>query len=141
MSTFRLWWCHLSYPAEMCDFRHEISLLRQMERLESIQYSAGLIISGAWKGTSRDKIYEELGWESLNGRRWSRCLVLFFKFINKLAPEYPRHPIPHIRRSNYALRKQAVIEQISIRTERFKSSFYPNCLLCITFNLSIINVL
>ena len=31
-----------------------------MERIESVQYSAGLAI-GAWKGTSRNKIYEELG--------------------------------------------------------------------------------
>ena len=99
-----------------------------MERLESVQYSAGLAITGVWKGTSRDKIYEELGWESLNDRRWIRRLVLFFKFINELASEYTRHPIPKIRWSNFALRNQAVVGRINARTERFESSFYPNCL-------------
>ena len=75
---------HLDYgdviyhiPQKVCDFSHEVTLHRLMERLESVQYSAGLAITGAWKGTPRDKIYEELGWESLNDRRWSRRLVLF----------------------------------------------------------------
>ena len=70
----------------------------------------------------------ELDWESLNNRRWNRCLVLFFKFINNLAPEYTRHPIPQIHRSKYALRKQAVTGQLNARTERFALSFYPSCL-------------
>ena len=58
---------HLDYgdviyyiPQKIYDFRHEITLHRQMERLESVHYSAGLGITGAWKGTSRDKIYKEL---------------------------------------------------------------------------------
>ena len=92
-----------------CDYSHYLTLHRPMERLESVQYSAGLAISGAWKCSSRDKIYEELGWESLNDRRWNRRFVLFFKFINELAPEYTRHPIPRLRWSNYALRSQAVV--------------------------------
>ena len=33
--------------------------------LESVQYSAALAVTGAWRGTNTDKIYEELGWESL----------------------------------------------------------------------------
>ena len=34
-----------------------------------VQYNAALIITGAFKGTSRDKIYQELGFESLADRR------------------------------------------------------------------------
>ena len=33
------------------------------KRLERIQYSAALAVSGAWRGTNIDKLYEELGWE------------------------------------------------------------------------------
>ena len=33
-----------------------------MKSLESIQYQAGLIATGCWKNTSRDKLYNELGW-------------------------------------------------------------------------------
>ena len=39
------------------------------EKLESIQYKAALAITGAIQRTSRDKIYEELGLESLKARR------------------------------------------------------------------------
>ena len=35
---------------------------------ESTQYTAALAVSGAWNGTNRTKLYDELGWESLNDR-------------------------------------------------------------------------
>ena len=37
------------------------------EKIESIQYKAALAITGAIQGTSREKIYQELGLESLKG--------------------------------------------------------------------------
>ena len=40
-----------------------------MEKLESVQYSAALSVSGTWRGTSREKLYNELGWEPLSVRR------------------------------------------------------------------------
>ena len=45
------------------------------EKLESIQYNASLAITGAIRGTSRDKLYQELGFESLKNRRWYRKLI------------------------------------------------------------------
>ena len=51
------------------------------EKLESIQYKAALAITGAIQGTSRDKIYLELGLESLRSRRWYKCLSLIFKVM------------------------------------------------------------
>ena len=98
-----------------------------MEKLESVKYSAALAVTGAWKGTSREKLYNEHGWESLNLRRWSRSLVMFYKIVNYITPEYKRHPIPQLQQSTYSLRGQHVIGQIRARTERFKNSFYPNC--------------
>ena len=92
------------------------------------QYSAALAVTGAWKGTSREKLYAELGWESLNLRRWSRRLVLFYKIVNDMTPEYMRYPIPQLQESTYNLRRPVTIGQICARTESFKSSFYPNCL-------------
>ena len=114
---------------------HTVKILKspklnhQMEKLKSVQYSAALAVTGAWKGTSRDKLYEELGWESLNLRRWSRRLVLFFKFVHNLAPENTREPTPPLPQSNYSLRRPAIIGQIRARTKSFGLSLYPNCLL------------
>ena len=101
----------------------------QMEKLESVQYSAALAVSGTWRGTSKERLYEELGWESLSARRWYRRLVLLYKFTNNLTPEYTRAPIPALHVSNYSLRAQPVMGQIRTRTEKFRSSFYPNSLL------------
>ena len=39
------------------------------KKQESVQYKAALAIIGAIQGTSRNKIYEELGIESLKARR------------------------------------------------------------------------
>ena len=36
-----------------------------MEKLESVQYAAALAVTGAFRGTSREKLYNELGCESL----------------------------------------------------------------------------
>ena len=99
-----------------------------MEKLESVQYSAALAVTGTWRGSSQEKLYAELGWESLNLRRWSRRLILFYKTINHLTPEYTRDPIPPLHQSQYCFRNQDVIGRIRARTEIFESSFYPNCL-------------
>ena len=34
-----------------------------MKLIEQVQYKAALIVSGCWQGTSRQKLYQELGWE------------------------------------------------------------------------------
>ena len=76
-----------------------------MEKIESVQYSAALAVTGAWKGTSRDRLYEELCWESLDSRRWTRRLTLFYKIVNKLNPAYMLHPIPPLQQAQYSLRR------------------------------------
>ena len=40
------------------------------EKLKSLQYKAALAMTGVMQGTSRDKIYQELGLETLKSRRW-----------------------------------------------------------------------
>ena len=85
-------------------------------------------ITRTWRGTSREKLYAELGWETLSSRRWSRRLTLFYKIINNLTPLYTKEPIPPLQQPNYSLRNQDVVGQIRARTEKFLSSFYPNCI-------------
>ena len=40
-----------------------------MEYIEKVQYHAALAITGTWQGSNRNKLYDELGWESLSDRR------------------------------------------------------------------------
>ena len=96
---------HLDYgdviyhnPPKVCDFTGSTTLSSLMEKLESVQYSAALAITGAWRGTSREKLYLDLGWEFLSLRRWSRRFTLFYKVINNVTPDYTRSH--HFTRSN-----------------------------------------
>ena len=95
--------------------------------LESVQYSAALAVTGAWRGTNTDKIYEELGWESLYHRRYYRRMTLFYKIVNDCTPEYLRAPINLARAKPYSFRNSNVLEPIDSRINRFASSFYPSC--------------
>ena len=47
------------------------------EKLESIQYNACLALTRTIRGTSKEKLYQELGLESLQLHRWYRKLCLF----------------------------------------------------------------
>ena len=58
-----------------------------MAKAERIQYQVALAITGAWKGTNRSKLYDELGWESLSNRRWYRRILQVHKIVNN-APCY-----------------------------------------------------
>ena len=46
-------------------------------KLESLQYKTTLEITGAIRGSSTEKISEELGVESLKSRRWYRKMSFF----------------------------------------------------------------
>ena len=60
---------NLDYADIIYDKTSNESLKR---RIEMFPYNAALIITGAFKGSSRDKIYQEFGLESLADQRWSR---------------------------------------------------------------------
>ena len=64
------------------------------QKIESLQYNAALAITGAIRGTSREKIYQELGLESLQQRRWYGKLCLFFKIYKNQCPKYLFDIIP-----------------------------------------------
>ena len=63
------------------------------EKLESVQYKAALAITGAIQGSSREKLYQELGLESLKSR-WYRRLCCMYKIMKKEAPNYLTNLIP-----------------------------------------------
>ena len=66
-------------------------------KIESVQYNAALAITGAIKGTSRERLYQELGLESLCDRRWYRRLILFFNIIKNKSPSYLKNYLPSLQ--------------------------------------------
>ena len=59
-----------------------------LRKVESIQYDAARIITGAWMGSSRKELYKNLGWESLNNRRIMRKLCLLHETYHSNFPRY-----------------------------------------------------
>ena len=95
------------------------------DRIESVQYNASLAITGCIRGTSRERIYSELGLESLADRRWCRRLVFLYKIINGSAPNYLKRILP-VFQSSRQTRCQNFIRNFPIRTSRFKNNFFPS---------------
>jgi len=94
-------------------------------KLEQIQYSAALAVNGAWRGTSRQRLYEELGWETLYKKRWYRWMCNFFclrKTKSSWLPGYLFVEIPEERTATYNLRKIGAYNQGSCRTVRFSNT-------------------
>ena len=69
---------HLDYGDIIYNQAYNVSF---HQKLELLQYNACLAITGAIRGTSKEKLHEELGLESLQLRRWFRKLSCFYKLF------------------------------------------------------------
>ena len=95
---------HLDYDDVLYDQHFNNSFHAKME---SIQSNACLVITGAIRSTSREKIYQELGLEYLQLRRRYRKLYLIYKVFKNEHPEYLFNLIP-VRITPYATRLRAI---------------------------------
>ena len=98
-----------------------------MKLIEQVQYKAALIVSGCWQGTSREKLYDELGWESLSDRRWFRRLTTFYQITNGHTPSYLRDHIPNHHDTHISFLNRGTRAPVS-RTVRYDNSFFPYCI-------------
>ena len=124
--------CDVIYhvPCITNPFDSSINLKYLMNTLERIQYHCALAITGAWKGTGLNKIYDELGWESITDRRYSRRLFHFYKIQNNLTPAYLKDPLPPLIKHQHGTRSENVFQELKCNTESYRSSFYPDGIRC-----------
>ena len=99
------------------------------KKIENIQYKACIAIAGAIQGTSRERLYQELGLESLENRRWYQKLIFFHKIGNGATPRYLTIYLNTYENLVYNTRAsyQNKIRRFKARTEHFKQSFFPFC--------------
>ena len=93
-------------------------------RIESAQYNAALAIIGTIRGTSKEKLYKELGFETMKDRRWFRRLCCFYKILNIQTPGYLYSLLVPPNR-DYNARRYTKFRQIFCRTKTFSNSFLP----------------
>ena len=92
------------------------------QQIESVQYNASLAITGAIKGTSRLKLYNEIGLESLKFRRLFRKLCTFYKIKSSGLFSYL---FDLIRKSSHMYKTRSLEDAATLysRTDIFKFSF------------------
>ena len=95
---------------------------RSSSKIESVQYNASLAITGAIRGTSQEKLYQELGLESLKRRRWLRRMCYFYKLIKTQKSLYLFNLIPPKLNS---LRHPNSYSVMRCRNDYFKIFFIP----------------
>ena len=100
----------------------------EVVELEKAQHEAGRIVTGATRLISIDKLYSEIGWETLSSRRKFHKLVLFYKMTHGLTPDYLSNLIPDTvgSLSRYNLRNENDIRTIPCRTQLYFNSFLPS---------------
>ena len=73
---------------------------QNQKKLDLIHHEAARIITGGTKLCSIQKLLSELGWETLQERRAKHKLVIFYKIINGLTPDYLSDLLPPIVQDN-----------------------------------------
>ena len=97
------------------------------KKVENIQYGAAKIILGAWHGTSREKLYDILGWESLLDRRKLRKLCLLYEIENNMSPNYLQVTLDAQKYSeNSRFFNKGIFKEIICNNKKFKLSFFPS---------------
>ena len=94
------------------------------KKQESFPYNAALAITGVIKETSREKLYEELGIESIKLRKKLRRVCTFYKIKTTGLPSYLFRLMPKTIHP-YQGRTMDNVTKYQCRTEAFKSFFFP----------------
>ena len=116
---------HLDYGNISYDPAHDASL---HQKLESLQYNVCLAITGAIRGSYQEKLNQELGFESLQQRRWYRKLFSFYKVFKNESPRYLFNIIP-IRNPAYSTRNHVNIPLFKTNQNFFKNSFFSSTII------------
>ena len=103
---------------------------QQKNLLESVQLEAARIVTGATKLTSFNNLYIETGWEKLELRREKHKLIVLYKMINGLVPNYLEELLPPLvqETARYNLRNDLDFRTILTRTKLYYDSVLPSAI-------------
>ena len=112
---------HLDYGDIVYDQSYNTSF---HQRLESLQYNAAIAITGVIRVTSKEKLYNELGLESLQNRRWYRKLSFLYKVLANQSPSYLFNVIPR-NNTTCPTRGSDNIPLLDTKHNFFQNSYFP----------------
>ena len=105
-----------------------IVLWSQKKLLDDVHVEAARIVTGATKLCSIERLFMELGLESLQTKRNKHKLTTFYKIMHGLVPAYLSDLIPPIvgQSNNYALRNADHNQGFRSNSNLFSDSFFPS---------------
>ena len=96
-----------------------------MSQLDRIQYSAAKLVTTTLHYTSREKLFAELGWESMKQRADYLGLTLFHKIHCKLTRPLVTYCMPELLARPQNLRSDKVYQQLHVTGIKYRNSFFP----------------
>ena len=111
---------HLDYEDLIFDQAYNKSF---HEGFGSLQYNSLLAITGAIRGTSKEKFYQELGLESFQHR-----LSTFYKIFKNQSPRYLCELLP-LQTTSHDKRSSKNICLSHFKHNFFKDSFFPSVII------------
>ena len=123
-------YCDIIYhvPSHQSQAPLGVTLNSLMEKVERIQYQAALAVSGTWRGSSRSKLYEELGWETLSDRRMCRRILQIHKIFKNKTPSYLKDKLPPNCRALFNGNIRNTFREIICKSNRYMNSFFPDAI-------------
>ena len=87
-----------------------------------------MAITGGIRSSSSEKLYQELGFESLQQCCWYRKICSLYKFFKNESPRYLFNIIP-IRNCAYSTRNQVNVPLFKINHNFLKNSLFPSAII------------
>ena len=114
----------LDYGDIIYDKSHKVFFIEKVER---VQHDSFLVTAVAFKGTSRERLYKELGLKSVKNKRWHRKLCFLYKIVKGLSPKYLTWYLQLHINLIYQTRPTAknIAKQTASRTVNFNYSIFP----------------
>ena len=116
---------HLDYHDIIYDHTFNVSFQQKEER---ILCNGVVAITGAIPETSKKKLFEDLGLNSLQHRRWYRELWCFYKTLKEQSPKYIFNMIPTLTRP-YSTRNANNITHFKVWHSFFKNTLFSSVII------------
>ena len=116
---------HFDYREIIYDQTYDVSF---HQKLESIQYNSAIAITVTIRRTSTEKLYNYLGLETLEKRRWYMKLRCFYEVYKIHSLKYLFN-ITHVTASTYNTRNTNNIPQFKVKHNFFRNSFFPSAVI------------
>jgi hypothetical protein len=96
---------------------------QQILRLDSLQYRAARIVTGALKCTSKARLYKDLGWETTENRINLLSLCHLHKIILGMTRPLIKECLPELKEISQA--RTSTFKKYQTRDTEFNRSFFP----------------